>query len=267
MKLPDRFIITLIGTVHDFRSRSVVGEGFATPWEALLEGGECPDEVFRPWGLRLIIEENVDYGDLRRQDEEGMCNRYRVRTGPEEIANLFRAEVTKDVRWGNDIWPRYEAPIIIAHEGTRRIGPMRWGFPTQVQGKTKPLIKHVTNARNLDSSLWKPSIMRPERRCLVPFTSFAEPKPGKDENGLPAQHWFTIVDQPVAAFAGLWRPTEDGPVFAFLTCEPNALVAPLHPKAMPVVLMADDHEKWLTGTYEQALAMQTSYPSQLMSIC
>src|SRR3546814_1416552 len=94
---------------------------------------------------------------------------------------------------------------------------MNWGFPTQVKGKTKTLIKNVTNARNIESPFWKGAASNPARRCLVPFTQFAEPRPGKDAEGLPAQWWFTINDQLIPCFAGLWRPTESGPAFAFLT--------------------------------------------------
>jgi len=57
----------------------------------------------------------------------------------------------------------------------------------------------------------------PTRRCLVPFTSFAEPVIG----GGRGEHWFNIRGRPLAAFAGSWRPTTEGNAFAFLTCEPN----------------------------------------------
>ena len=32
---------------------------------------------------------------------------------------------------------------------------------------------------------------------------------------------------------------------AFLTCEPNPLVAPFHEKAMPVIVHPEDDERWL----------------------
>ncbi|WP_066553967.1 SOS response-associated peptidase [Croceicoccus bisphenolivorans] len=193
-----------------------------------------------------------------------MCNLYRMRKSVAEIANLFDAAQGNAFEWAENIYPRMEAPVIVSAHGERRLGPMHWGFPLEVQGKTKMITKHVTNARNLDSPMWRGSLAA--HRCLVPFTSFAEPKAGKDGEGRPAQYWFTIEDQEIAAFAGLWRKTESGPVFAFCTTEPNALTAPLHPKAMPVVLLAEDHERWLSGTAEEARALQASYPSQLMRV-
>jgi putative SOS response-associated peptidase YedK len=119
--------------------------------------------------------------------------------------------------------------------------------------------------RNLESPFWKATLQDPTRRCLVPFTQFAEPAPGKDAaTGRPAQYWFNVPAQPVAAFAGLWRPSASGNVFAFLTCEPNPLVAPLHPKAMPVILHPADYRNWLSG--ENAKSLSAPFPSQLMAL-
>lgn len=193
-----------------------------------------------------------------------MCNQYRMRRPVAEIARVFSARVTQPVEWPDNIYPRMTAPIVISVNGDRRVGPMAWGFPTEVEGKTKRISKHVTNARHLESPFWRGALAR--HRCLVPFTEFAEPRPGKDEHNRPAQWWFKASDQPIAAFAGLWRQTEHGPVFAFCTTEPNALVAPLHPKAMPVILLPEDHERWLEGSVDDALALQAAYPSQLMRL-
>ena len=53
---------------------------------------------------------------------------------------------------------------------------------------------------------------------------------------------------------------------AFLTCEPNPLVAAVHPKAMPVVLHEEDYDAWLTGEYDNVCALAAPYPSQLMAV-
>lgn len=95
-----------------------------------------------------------------------------------------------------------------------------------------------------------------------PFSTFAEPKIGQGRN----EWWFTIVDQPIAAFAGIWRNTEYGRSFAFLTCEPNALVAPLHPKAMPVILKPSDYAAWLTVGYDEACTYATPFPADHMPV-
>jgi putative SOS response-associated peptidase YedK len=85
-------------------------------------------------------------------------------------------------------------------------------------------------------------------------------------DGRPAEHLFTIRDRSMAAFAGIWRSSEQVKVFAFLTCDPNPLVAAVHPKAMPVILDPEDYEGWLGGEHDSACALATAYPSQLMKM-
>ena len=167
--------------------------------------------------------------------------------------------------------PRHGLVIRRSPAGNRPLEPvaMEWGFPTKVASKRDPAIKldkYVTNARNLASSMWKPSISNPERRCLVPFTHFAEPHPegGKGDDGKPRQMWFSLPDHPIAFFAGIWRPTERGEAYAFCTTAPNAIVAPWHPKSMPVILHRADLSQWLDGSADDALALVRPYDGKML---
>jgi putative SOS response-associated peptidase YedK len=46
-------------------------------------------------------------------------------------------------------------------------------------------------------------------------------------------------------------------LFGFVTTEPNDVVAPIHSKAMPVILTKpEDIETWLTAPVEEALKLQ-----------
>ena len=56
-------------------------------------------------------------------------------------------------------------------------------------------------------------------------------------------------------------------LYSILTTEPNATVAPVHDKAMPVLLMtADDVNVWLNGTLEEALKLQKPQPDNALVI-
>ncbi|KAF0181841.1 MAG: hypothetical protein FD124_1636 [Alphaproteobacteria bacterium] len=198
-----------------------------------------------------------------------MCNRYR---------NAVRKAGLEFEEWGfeefsqariklrlsdrldavhEDVYPdRLAMTARLDDNGVLAPDVMRWGFP-------KVKSSYVTNVRNVTSSYWKPWL-KTEYRCLVPVTAFAEfsfiePK---------GNRWFERTDAKTMCFAGIWRPwtgergTKADPVvgehllFSFLTTRPNAVVAPWHEKAMPVVLERDDWDLWLTGSVEEALAMQ-----------
>jgi putative SOS response-associated peptidase YedK len=197
-----------------------------------------------------------------------MCNLYRQRS-TENLSRLFDA-VALDLPFEckPDIYPKYEAFVVRKQSGVRRLDRMAWGIVRTMPGKSgKPVKKAITNVRNLQSPFWRSTLADPAQRCLVPFTSFAEPRPGKDpETGRPANWWFTCEGEECSAFAGIWRMSEGVKRFAFLTCDPNPLVAPLHPKAMPVILQREDYDAWLDGEAADACSLAQPFPSQLMRV-
>ena len=207
-----------------------------------------------------------------------MCNLYNLKVDPRGYFDALAA--VDDAANVLGIEKDYAAPgkpgyVVRYEDGRRVLSTMRWGFPTRKprkraarEGELPFLYDWWTNARNLHNNLWKPWLLRTEHRCLVPFTRFAEPKAVSDRQGPgDTNWWFTVEDQPVPCFAGLWKvDTDHDRVYAFCTTEPNPLVAPKHPKAMPVILLAEDQERWLTTPIDEALSLLTAYPSQLMQV-
>jgi putative SOS response-associated peptidase YedK len=85
--------------------------------------------------------------------------------------------------------------------------------------------------------------------------------------------------RPLFAFAGLWAswrglrgpksPQVEGEhqLFGFLTTEANAIVAPIHPKAMPVILTTpDEFERWLEVDTVDAMTLQRPLPDCALKI-
>ena len=195
-----------------------------------------------------------------------MCNHYRnnpeavktIETWREYIGWSLDKELPQTV---SDVYPKRQG-MVVRQEGDRKIvEAMHWGFPWVGKGKREGTTKkmNTTNIRNLASPLFRGIINKADNRCLVPFHEFAEPKPraGREEI------WFKVTEQAVSCFAGIWRPLDEGNCYAFLTCEPNPLVTPIHPKAMPVILQPDDYDDWLSG--KDAAQFQEPFPSQLMA--
>lgn len=205
-----------------------------------------------------------------------MCNRFRMTAKQAElaarygIAQIYPEDATFPPP---ELFPKKPAFVVREELGRRRLDIMGWGFPRKLPGKKidkatgKPVMINtdVTNVRNYTSPFWRTAMANPEQRCLVPFTAFSEYGQTRGADGKLPLHWFDVPSRPIVSFAGVWRPIHDGvAVFAFLTCEPNPLVAPIHPKAMPVLLAEEDEEKWLSCSFDEAVSLAAPYPSQLM---
>lgn len=195
-----------------------------------------------------------------------MCNLYRMTSNPQAIAQLFAPVETGGVNLPafNEIYPDQAAPVLVAGRGDgdpRRLGTMRWGWPPF--GTVR---RPITNIRNLASPMWRKALADPRRRCLVPVTAFSEWSAQPDPaTGRKRKHWFALREAELFAFAGLWRRTEDGPRFAFLTCEANTVVGRVHPKAMPVILKnTAEADRWLRADRDEAAAMQCALADELM---
>lgn len=206
-----------------------------------------------------------------------MCNLYSQTRNREAIARLFRVSDNRAANFDPTpaIFPGHDAPVVrLADDGERELSVLSWGFVLPQQGKAA---KRVTNARDekvRTSNFWRSSFE--DRRCLVPVTSFAEPK-GK----APAVwYWFGLKGQesrPLFAFAGIWRSWK-GPlkpdaepvemdVYAFLTTTPNEVVKPIHPSRMPVMLSDEEQfETWLTGSPDDAYRLARPHHAEAMRI-
>ena len=53
---------------------------------------------------------------------------------------------------------------------------------------------------------------------------------------------------------------------AFLTCEANEVVGPIHPKAMPVMLRPSDAVRWLIAERADACALARPFAATVMRV-
>ena len=181
-----------------------------------------------------------------------MCNLYNISTNQEAMRAL--GKVANDIL-GNlepliDAYPDRPAPVVRNMPGGRELAALTWGMPSPSFVTKGNPDTGVTNIRHIESKHWQPwrSV---EHRCLVPWTKFCE---WEDTKPRKTKRWFAINEEkPLAFFAGIWTtwngvrgsPKTPRPgtheLFGFLTCEPNEVVAPIHPKAM-LAACRDYHE-------------------------
>jgi len=208
------------------------------------------------------------YGE---RDQTVMCNLYSHTRSQDAMRRLFPDRNVVD-RLGNlviqdRIYPDQYAPIVRLDGDDVVLQTARWGMPSPKQFHSKSGIdRGVTNIRNTSSPHWR-RWLNAGNRCLVPLTSFAEPA-GKGKGNA----WFHIADDHPAMFAGLWvsdwtsirklkigETTDD--LYGFLTTEPNAEIADVHPKAMPVILTKpSEWEQWLTAEWAEVKTFQRPLP-------
>lgn len=204
-----------------------------------------------------------------------MCNLYSVTAAREAMLRLFRVSPNRAMAIDplTAVFPGHAAPVVRrAPDGDNELSLLSWGFVLPQKDKAPRRVTNVRDDKALTSSFWRESFEM--RRCLVPASSFAEPR----EVTPATWHWFALggdEPRPLFAFAGVWRrwfgPVRKGAepveldVFAFMTTTPNDLVGSINHERMPVLLTTTEmFDVWMRGTPDEAFALARPYPPAAM---
>ena len=178
-----------------------------------------------------------------------MCGRYTQTSAFDELA--LRFGITVEDTDLEDLTPRYNVapsqlvPIVVSHDGGRRLVMATWGFHP-VWMKTSKLAPINAKAETVATSgMFQDAVKH--HRCLVPADGFYEWKavPGQKRK---QPYYLRLKGGGVFAFAGLYTPAAAAQAAAPATCTiitttPNDLVAAIHNR-MPAILERDDEARW-----------------------
>lgn len=201
-----------------------------------------------------------------------MCGRVIQLSNPDAIRKLFEAAGTAP-----NAPPRYNgAPgqdlmVVRKHPktGERSLDMLRWGLvPYWVddpKGGRKPIIARSESAAT--SPAFRGAFEK--RRGILPVDGFYE---WKGASGTKNRQPFAVMmkDRSPFGIAVLWENWQDPSTqswvrtFAVLTCPSNDLMATIHER-MPVILKAQDYERWLAAEPDVE-ALMSPYPADEMML-
>lgn len=194
-----------------------------------------------------------------------MCNLYTVRKSAAEVVAHFGVDDPTASNAGEEVYPGAPGLVVREDAGRRVMSSMGWGFPLRLKGmkpESKP--KAVNNIADIRKPMWVGLARKPQWRCIIPLTGFAEAEGVK---GSMTRTWFNVKGQPIFGWAGLWRVSDEwGPVYSGVMTDCNEAIRPVHNR-MPVLLDPDEYDTWLNGTFDDALAFQLRcYPDEMIEM-
>lgn len=197
-----------------------------------------------------------------RSETAWMCNRYSP-GDRQQITNLFKAQTLRDLNDGPAIvHPREPGWVIRNVDGELVLDQMTWGFPVVLKGKRgQPLKpKPVNNARfDKLNQLWRNWACRPEHRCLIPATRYAE---AQGPAGHMTTTWLSLRSAPVFAWAGLWRDSSEwGSVYTGVMTGNAPELCEIHDRS-PVILAPDEWDEWLNAPLEALKKFDRPWPAE-----
>ncbi|TCM15055.1 putative SOS response-associated peptidase YedK [Novosphingobium sp. PhB165] len=194
-----------------------------------------------------------------------MCNLYTQRLNPADIAAHFGVSAIPNSNADGETFPGKPGMVVREENGSRLMQTMTLGFPLRLKSMaptSKPI--PVNNIAELPKNMWVGLARKPQWRCLIPLTGFAE---AEGQKGKRTRTWFNIRGQEVFAWGGLWRESDEwGQVYSGAMTDCNEAIRPVHDR-MPVLLLPNEYETWLRGSFEDLMAFQErKFPDELVEM-
>ena len=198
-----------------------------------------------------------------------MFDRYSLTASASKVAERFSVEVPDFYK------PRYNAAPsqllqVITSSGRQGLSWFYWGRPPQF-ARNKNLGEKIINLP-VETLQEKPTLKKAllQHRCIIPADGLYGWKKVGKRTSIP--HRFTVTDQEIFSFAGLWEEFEDEDgtllhTFTFITVLANELLAATSER-MPVILDKVREDIWLSNNPSETelLSLLVNYPASKMSV-
>ena len=214
-----------------------------------------------------------------------MCGRYVQISTPEQLATTFEVDRvrTDPLPARYNVAPSQDVYAVIAQEGERRLGTLRWGFvphwTSALKGARTPINARLETVAR--SKMFASAFRR--RRCLLPADGFYEWQAPATEGGAKQPFHLHDPDGEPLAFGGIWTAWRDpeqvaatgdadavDPLFstAIVTTAAAGELTRIHHRS-PLILPRRLWDDWLTATPEEAphleAAVQALGPPDLVA--
>jgi len=187
-----------------------------------------------------------------------MCGRLNVIDDPlaKWVSDHFGISFTTESNF--DLRPTQEiATISRISESVQQIDTT-WGIKPSW---SKKLIINAQSETAATKKTFKNAYAR--NRCMIPCTGWYE---WRDEGGERKQRYsFTHADGLPFLMAGIWFQSEGKPQLVTLTTHPNEKCFEIH-KRMPVLIMPEDTECWLSSEVESIQPLLLPVVNELIRI-
>lgn len=215
-----------------------------------------------------------------------MCGRYNIIASAQGLYDAFHI-IGEDLDFsfvesrynvhpspaGSDKARWVRAPIIRKTGDSSEALPAVWPLiPKWAKGQVPKYSTANAKAETVASAKSYQYAWKNNQRCLIPASGFYEWQAVQNSNNKQPYH-IKVSGQALFAMAGIWEQstnmdTQDNVIsFSILTTQANQLMARIHNtnQRMPVILAAENYQRWLDVTPDEAQRYCQPYPAEGMT--
>lgn len=177
-----------------------------------------------------------------------MCVQYLFTHPVDQLKGLYKAKLTKEIKFKPHVFPRYNAPVIVLKNDEKIIALMQFGLIPFFEKELKP--KKVFHNARIESIHEKISFKKAffHTRCLIPVDSFFEYIWINDKDKYIARFFPKSGETLTAAgIYSLWKSPENKTIasFSMITKEPYPFIKKIGHDRSPLFLKEKYFDQWI----------------------